>query len=263
MQHSLALTGDPIGHSLSPAMHRAAFRASGLKGSYELRPGGPKAFAAAVEELRAGELTGINVTMPHKRRAMDVCDRLTDLAQRAGSVNTLKVRSGEIYGHSSDAAAFSGLLSSGALRRSRIVILGSGGSAASALAAIASIGADFDVVIQSRQASTANELLERTGVDARVDVWGSPLQESVLINATPLGMAPGEELPEGMVGSSAGLIDLPYAAGRTHAVELATSLGIPVVDGLKFLSLQGAESFLWWTGTRVDPSVMEEAARNG
>jgi shikimate dehydrogenase len=105
----LGLMGWPVGHSFSPKMHNAAFRELGLAGEYSLypvRPGDSSAMMNLVNLLRAGRLTGLNVTIPHKQAIIPLLDRLTPSADAIGAVNTLYVENGQLVGHNTDAPGF-------------------------------------------------------------------------------------------------------------------------------------------------------------
>lgn len=251
MEYRFALAGDPVAHSLSPAMHTAALRESGLAGSYEPIRCDVEGFRHLVQRLVNGEYAGLNVTMPHKGVAHDVCDHLTPEAAAAASVNTLRAAGTSILGHSSDVVAFRQAFAAvGA--PSRVIVMGTGGSARAALAAFAG-----EVFVWGRN---------RNRVDGFVTDHGGVALDRlpssyVLVNCTPLGMR-GEDLPEGLVESASGLIDLPYGRMQTPAVSTAHEAGLPVVDGLRFLAVQAAESFHWWTGVEVGVDTMVDATRN-
>jgi shikimate dehydrogenase len=255
----LALLGDPVGHSRSPAIHRAALASLGLSGFYEARRTGKDGLFMAVEELRTGALDGINVTMPLKAIAAGAADILTDLARRSGSVNTLRARDGQVEGHSTDAAAMTTVLGDGRFALGApILILGAGGAAAAVLTAMEG----RSVFIGTRRREAAEELARRTGHEVVAVEFGDPVPDAIVVNATPIGML-GEPLPAGVVESASGLVDLAYGRVGTPATAEARDSGLPVVDGIEFLALQAGESFSWWTGLQAPVDVMLEAAKNG
>ncbi len=251
MEFRFALAGDPVAHSLSPAMHTAALLESGLEGSYELVQCDGDGFRVLVGRLVKGEFAGLNVTMPHKGIAHEVSEHLTPEAGSAASVNTLRAVDGSIHGHSSDVVAFREAFAAIG-RPSRIVLMGAGGSARAALAAFAG-----EALVWGRNPDRVESFVADHGGSA----LGSLPQDYVLVNCTPLGMR-GEKLPGDLLGSAAGLIDLPYGPRATAAVLAARAEGIPVVDGFWFLAVQAAESFRWWTGVEVGVDTMVDAARN-
>ncbi|MDP2622643.1 MAG: shikimate dehydrogenase [Actinomycetota bacterium] len=251
----LVLLGDPVVHSRSPAIHRAALAATGIDGSYEVRQVDCAGLDAALSELRSGVIDGANVTMPHKAGAAELVDVLAEDAGRAGAVNTIGRVDGRLFGWNTDVAAMGTAI--GSMPSGVVLILGSGSAAASA--AVALQGRAFR--ISARRQEAARRLAYRLGAQGTVP-WGMPLAGALLVNATPLGML-GEALPEAVVGSATGLIDLPYGARPTPAVGEAGRRGIPVVDGIDLLVAQAAESFTIWTGLEAPVAVMAQAARGG
>ena len=233
-------------------MHRQAFRLTGLEGEYRVIRTGLADLAGVVDELMAGEMEGLNVTMPLKEAAGRLAERLTPEATTAGAVNSLRVRDGALEAHSTDVTAFQAIF-----RRhpqvDRLLVLGGGGAARSALAAWTGPPA----WISLRSPSMAERLIDQWA-DLRVVEWGKSLDEAIVINATPLGMA-GESLPEGIVQAALVLIDLPYGRQPTPATATATCT---VVDGIDFLALQAAACFEWFTGAPVDSAALAMAARN-
>jgi shikimate dehydrogenase len=251
----LALLGDPVDHSRSPAIHTAALAAAGIDGVYEARRVDGDGVTAACREMRSGSLDGANVTMPWKSRAADECDQPIGEASRIGVVNTLVPVGGRVHGHNTDVAGIRDAL----VRLPRdvpVVILGSGATAAAAL--LACEGRDVTVVARRTEASEA--LVRRVGVATTLAHWEAPSPGSVIVNTTPIGMR-GEALPPGWVELGAGLVDLAYGADETPAVAGARAAGLPVVDGIGVLVAQAAASFELWTGVTAPLEAMERAAR--
>lgn len=252
----LALLGDPVGHSRSPAIHQAALAAAGIEGRYEARRVDSLGVYQACSEIRAGTLSGANVTMPHKRTAAAAADRLAPDAARCGAVNTLVAESGEVVGHNTDVGGLHLAREwAGISPGSPVLVLGAGGAAAAALVAFA--GCELSVA--TRRGGAGRDLGAALGIPAREVAWGEPVAGVIVVNATPLGMH-GEPLPPGVVEEAAGLIDLPYGAERTPAVSAARRLGRPTADGLDVLVAQAALSFRLWTGVAADVGAMRRAA---
>jgi shikimate dehydrogenase len=254
MEFRFALAGDPVAHSLSPAMHHAALKESGLSGTYDLVQCDEAGFRDLVRLLASGDYSGLNVTMPHKGLAHSLCDDLTPEADTAASVNTMRAGDSSISGHSSDVIAFRKAFAEVGHPTSAI-LMGTGGSARAALA-----GFDGEVHLWGRSPERVESFASR--YPGRVFPLHDAPAGAVLVNCTPLGMN-GEELPSALLESSEALIDLPYGRGETPAVSAARRAGIPLVDGYRFLAVQAAESFRWWTGVEVDIDTMVDAARNG
>ncbi|HSK07339.1 MAG TPA: shikimate dehydrogenase [Acidimicrobiia bacterium] len=253
----LAVLGDPVAHSRSPAIHQAAMRHLGIEGRYEAIRAGSAQLADAVAELRSGALHGINVTMPLKEEAARLADDLTDEAFRSGSVNTLRARDERVEGHSTDVIAIRLALADQRFEASApILLLGSGGAAAAALVGMAG----RSVFLSARRPERAAALAGRVGTEVGFLRFGTGLAGAVVVNATPLGMR-GETLPENIVGPASGVIDLAYGDAPTPTVQRARESGLAVMDGTEFLVLQAAASFRWWTGMTPPTEVMLEAAR--
>jgi len=251
----LAVLGDPVAHSLSPLLHRAALEATGIPGEYEARRVDAAGMAEAVDAIRRGDLDGANVTMPHKALALELADEADDTARRAGAVNTLVRVTGRVVGHNTDVVGvrtawrWGGLPTTGP-----VIVLGAGGAAAAAVLALA----HRDIIVAARRPEEAQALLDRLGVDGTVrglDVTG---RGAVVVNATPLGMR-GEELPGPILEEAVGLFDMAYGAVPTPAVRRAASAGIPVVAGPVMLLGQAMASFRLWTGRRAPEAAMRQA----
>ena len=252
----LAILGSPVGHSLSPAMHNAALAYAGLDGGYEARDVDVDGFLGAATELRAGRLTGANVTMPHKLLAYEVCDEHTVAASRVGAVNTLTMAGSSLLGANTDVAGVTAAWSTADLpTEGPVVILGAGGAAAAAQVALA--GRDLFVV--ARRPELAAAAVSKCGSGAAVLAWEEPIPPAVVVNATSLGMA-GETLPEHILDVAIGLLDMPYSNEPTRAVRTMQARGLPVAGGLEMLVGQAVGSFQLWTGIAVPGAVFRKAA---
>lgn len=251
----LAVLGDPIEHSLSPAIHNAAFAAAGLIGEYSRRRVDAAGLADALQEIRAGSLSGANVTMPHKELAAELCDRVSRVASRAGAVNTL-VRSGSaVVGHNTDVAGIRAAWTEGRLPTAApVLVLGAGGAAAAALLALEG----REIFVAARRPGGAAQLGERVGVVAHALEWGDPVPGAVVVNATPLGMQ-GERLDLEIIEHAVGLFDMAYAHEPTPTVSTATHEGTPAVDGRRMLLHQAAAAFELWTGHEAPLAAMDAA----
>lgn len=245
-RYRLAVLGDPVEHSRSPEIHEAMLEIAGLEGSYQRVRADRDGLSQAVAALRTGEWHGLNVTMPLKSAAADVSDHLSPQAERSHSVNTLLLRGDEVWGHSTDSSAFRELIFGERFGDAEtVLLLGSGGSAAAALAAI---DGQRSVYISARRPERARRLARTFG--GEVISFGAGVAGAVVINTTPLGMS-GEDLPEGIVDFAAGLIDLPYSSRPTPAVKMARARSLPTADGFEFLIRQAMDSFHLWTGAVI------------
>ncbi len=250
------MLGDPIDHSMSPVIQSAALAAAGITGTYEARRVDAAGMRQAVEEIRSGSLDGANVTMPHKRLAAKLSDRVERLAARGGVANTLVREDGEVVGHNTDIPGIkTAWVAAGLPGDGPVVVLGAGGAAAAALLALEG----RDLFVQARAAERAEDLVQRLGVEARVMTWAAPPHDgATIVNATPIGMH-GEQLPRTLTERAAGLFDMAYGADVTSAVSEARRAGIPAAAGLDMLLAQAAESFRLWTGEVADRAAMAAA----
>ena len=248
--------GHPVGHSRSPQMHNAAFAALGLDWVYVPFDIDPVNIAAAVESVRALGLVGVNVTVPLKELVAPHLDSLSETARQIGAVNTLVHTDGHLHGDSTDGA---GLLR--ALRAHgqnpvgrRVLLLGAGGSARAAAFALAGAGAR--VWISGRSADKVSRLADAVNAHfpgaACAAGWGASVSGiDVIVNATPLGMAPHtSEMPAlapSMLAARPFVYDLIYNPPDTLLMQAARAAGSETANGLRMLVEQGLLSLARWT----------------
>src|SRR6185295_1592801 len=166
-----AVIGSPVAHSRSPAMHLAAYRALGMAHTYEKIETPFEELAERFAALRDGTYAGLNVTVPLKTRALAMADVADESAKRTGAANTLVVRDGKVIAHNTDAPALRGELNAGVRGRSAIV-LGTGGAARAAVAALAELGA-ARIIVRARDVTHVDPL---RGVALDVAIEAQPLQ---------------------------------------------------------------------------------------
>lgn len=264
------LIGDPVAHSLSPVMHNAAFAALGLTATYALWPTPLADLPARIAHIRAGDVLGANVTVPHKQAVIPLLDRLTDVARLAGAVNTIVVQEGGLLGDNTDVAGFARAV---AERRPgwaprRAVVLGAGGAARAVLVALSELGRGT-IRLTNRTRERADSLASTLpSVPIEVILWdnlaGALDGVDLLVNATSLGWHAGElpiEQPlVDRLAPDALVADLTYR--ETDLLKMAIASGRDALDGLPMLVYQGAASFERWTG-RVAPVAVMRAAIEG
>jgi shikimate dehydrogenase len=248
----VGLLGDPVSGSLSPRMQNAAFAARGLDWAYVPLPVDAAGLADAVRGLVAQGFAGANVTVPHKTAVAPLCDELDDVAERAGSVNTLVVRDGRVLGSSTDGLAVAWVVRPG----DHALILGAGGAARAVAPALLDAGAESVAVAARREAAAAEFAASSHGVEVATEKEPA----DVVVNATPVR----DEVLVTLDGVRV-VVDLAYRQdGRATAlVEAAGAAGIETVDGLEVLVRQGAASFERWTGIEAPVDVMRAAVRPG
>lgn len=263
----------PAGHSLSPAMHNAAFAQLGILARYEALEVAPDALAAAVAELRRPEVYGANVTIPHKVAVMSLLDELSEEARRIGAVNTIVNRDGRLTGCNTDAAGFlRALREDGGFEPAGVsaVVLGAGGAARAVAYALLRAGVSR-LALYNRTPSAARALAASLEREAKVEVLEpSALPEAVrasqlLVNATSVGMAqPGEAsarspLEPRLLPREGFVCDLVYRPAQTRLLREAAAAGLRVQNGVPMLVYQGAEAFGHWTGQAAPVQVMRAA----
>ncbi|MFZ6031465.1 MAG: shikimate dehydrogenase [Chloroflexota bacterium] len=283
---SLALTGYPLGHSMSPAIHAAALRETGLQGEYKLYPiapgaEGPGSLADLVTRVRSRRLHGLNVTIPHKETVIPLVDELTPMAHAIGAVNTIFWDGEKLIGDNTDAPGFLAdlerlapdLFRTAGPGQKSAVVLGSGGGARAVAYALAIAGWQLTIVFarpeDERQANCLADDIARSAT--RPDVAaparlaaGSP---DLLVNCTPLGMHPHPEAtpwPQGIpLPAGAVVYDIVYNPVQTRFVAEARAAGLPASTGLGMLVSQAALAFERWTGKKPPFAPMLRAAEEG
>jgi shikimate dehydrogenase len=236
-------------------MQNAAFRATGLDWTYEILDVAPAELANAVDSLRAHDVAGANVTIPHKLAVMERMDRIDADALRAHAVNTINKEGDHLVGYNTDVAGIRAAIDAVGLmpRGAAVVVLGAGGSARAA--AVALEGAHLTFV--ARHPENVGEM------PGRVMAWDDPAWPplvrgaDLLLNATPLGRREEMPLRPNALPAKGGVIDLVYVAGGTPLVRKARSLGLPSADGWRVLLVQGARSFEIWTGRQAPVDAMK------
>jgi len=269
----VGIIGWPVEHSVSPAMHNAAFEALGLRWRYERWPTPPEELAARIAGLRAAEVAGANVTVPHKQAVISHLDGIAEEARVIGAVNTIVHRDGRLVGHNTDWQGFLASLREAGFdpRGQRCAVIGAGGAARAVVYALARTGAAVAVfnrtveraqrLVQDLKAHLPSAVLEAHGLDALVTVGE---ETALLVNATSLGMWPHVEgcpWPESQpLPAHLTVCDLVYNPLETRLLARARAAGCTAIDGLGMLVWQGAEAFRLWTGQMPSVERMREAA---
>lgn len=267
----LAVLGEPIAHSRSPVMHSAALEELGLAGAwtYEAIEVPAEEFDGLVRSLAGRGFAGVNVTVPHKLRALALADEASVAAREVGAANTLTFAKGRITADNTDVIGIADAFP-GTVRGARALVLGAGGSARAAVWALREAGAD--VAVWNRTAERAAALAAEMGVEAASGTAGF----KIWVNATTVGMDTpdgGHHLAEARVANLKDLpiaddgldaevvMDLAYGKRETALIEAARQAGARTVDGLEVLARQGAASLRIWTGESPSLETMLRAAR--
>ncbi len=263
------LIGYPVDHSLSPVFQQAAFNALRLGVRYELWPTPTDEMPERIASLREPRVIGANVTVPHKQRAFDLVDDVSDLARRVGAVNTIVKRGDRLMGDNTDVAGFLYPLRARGIHldQMRAVVLGAGGAARGVLVGLQLAGCPH-IVVANRTLERARGLAQDLDGPVSAAGFGDDLGEllreaDLLVNATSVGWH-GDALPLDerlldSLSSSALVYDLTYR--QTPLLRFAAKRGNPALDGLEMLVAQGAESFRLWTGQEPPFDLMLATAR--
>lgn len=264
----IGLIGDPVEHSLSPAFQQPAFDALDLPIRYELWRTSLAELPSRLDDIRAGRALGANVTVPHKEAAFRLVDVASDVARRAGAVNTISIREGQLAGDNTDVHGFIVPLRERGFvfGEAQAVILGAGGAARGVAVALLDAGiARLAIVNRTRQRA---EAIASALADSRIVTGGLETLSDhaagaqLLINATAIGWTDsgfpaGDDALASLAGSAIAY-DLTYR--ETPFLSAARTAGLTAIDGLAMLVHQGARSFEIWTGQPAPVDMMWQSA---
>jgi len=259
MINQYTVLGQPIAHSLSPVVHQLFGELTQRKISYTRTEATPENFAQLVIDFQASGAKGCNVTAPFKQLAVSLCDKLAPLAQRAGSVNTIRMqRDGSRVGHNTDGLGLVADILTNRRRKlesSRILLLGAGGAARGVLAPLlATKPAELHLANRTAgKAETLASLFSDLGsiTSSGYDDIKSDKPYDIIINATTPAAAGGmPDLPDALVDKGTLVYDMTYATSDTAFMQWGKSLGGSAINGLGMLVEQAAESYLIWEGVR-------------
>jgi shikimate dehydrogenase len=260
--------GHPVGHSRSPAMQNAAFAAAGLDAVYVALPAPPERLAEAIAGAHALGFQGLNVTVPHKQAALELCATVDATARTVGAVNTLRRAARGWEGFNTDAPACLALLeAAGVGRGARALLVGAGGAARAAAWALVRAGAALRVA--ARRQDAAREL---AGAFAPGTADGVPIPQAVpfddlgdeaaradvVVNGTSIGLA-GQPAALPGVSPRDGQVVVDFVYGDTELARRARAAGARLVTGEQLLVRQGALAFTLWTGRPAPEAVMAAA----
>ena len=269
MTRRVVLIGHPVAHSLSGAMHQAAFDEGGIDAVYELWDRAPIGLAEAIGEIRGDDFLGANVTIPHKEKVVPLVEKLTEEAHATGAVNTITREGKRLVGHNTDVPGFRIALDRlvGKQKMPRqAVVLGAGGGARAVVFGLITEGFTR-IIVFNRHLHRAEGLVKHFSRSAaHMELKAMPWHESiieaelaktrVLVNATSIGLhgdetpIPGELLPPDLL-----VLDLIYR--KTRLLRDAAAAGDQTADGEIMLLHQGAAAFTLWTGQPAPLELMQ------
>lgn len=268
-----AVLGYPARHSLSPRMHQAAFRALAMDATYEAIEVPPDRLERELDRLHVEGYAGLNLTTPHKERAVALVRETTDEAGAAGAVNTLRRDRDGWLGHATDGLGFEAWArgSGVEIRGARVLLVGAGGAARSIAPNLAAL-APSSVNVVSRSAAHARDLAARFDALASgaIPVRAASLQDDppserwdLLIRLLSTAEVGGAEARWwSRLGTGAAVLEGNYEERAAGARALAQEQGLRFADGLGLLLHQGARSFEFWTGVEAPVEVMRQALVN-
>jgi shikimate dehydrogenase len=270
-----ALIGDPIEHTMSPAMHNAAFKKLGLDYLYIPFRVKSTELKEAVAGLRALNVRGFNVTIPHKVSVIPLLDSLDSLAAKIGAVNTVVNDGDHLKGYNTDAEGFLRALRGRGIepQDKNVVILGAGGASRAISYILARHGAQLAILNRKLELDWAKDIArlikKELGKEVKVGelvprVLSLALEKAeILVNATSVGMslAGGKSpVPAGLLHRRLVVFDIVYNPLVTKLLKEAKAAGAKVIDGVTMLAWQGALAFEKWTGQTAPVELMRREA---
>lgn len=265
MNSSYALIGYPLGHSMSPQIHKKLFELAGIKADYELKEIKPEELKNSYDYLRS--LIGFNITIPHKIPIIDFCSDLSEGAKRYGSVNCIKNEKGKSIGYNTDVLGFvKSIEQLGASLSSRVCLLGCGGVGRMMAIEAAHQGAELTMAVRTEDIPVAEGIkseIEKALPKSKVNVIN--LQEmkggyDLVINATPVGMYPKTDfspLAKEQLEGVKYLFDAIYNPTETLLSKYAKESGAKVSTGMAMLVLQAVAAHEIWNGSEYRQSDIE------
>lgn len=269
------LIGDPVEHSLSPAIHNAAFKRTGLNCVYLAC--GVKDVKSAVGGLRGLGIIGASVTIPHKVAAMRYVDEVEDVAKWIGSINTIVNSRGILKGYNTDAmGALAALKKSGArLAGANVLILGSGGAARAISFAVAADGKAKQIeilgIIEKEYRKLSRDISTKTKVPARGIAWNDKSlakafeKANIVVQCTPVGMYPKTgktSVPQNLLRPGLVVMDIVYNPLETRFLKDARSMGCKVIPGMEMFLNQAVAQFELFTRKKAPRELMRRVIRD-
>ena len=261
------IIGYPVEHSFSPLMHNAAFSALKMDARYLAFLVNPDSIQQSIAGIRALNISGVNVTVPHKSSVIPFLDEVTPLAKMLGAVNTIKNAEGHLTGTNTDITGFIRSLEelNFSPKNKTIALLGAGGSARAVLAGLAEAGVTR-ILIYNRTALRAESLVTEFADKFQDTMLESVSVETVLdtsldllVNTTTVGMqSDASPLDLSQSKKIEHVVDLIYSPAKTKLIMQAQELGIPRINGSGMLLYQGCDAFTFWTGKTAPETVMRK-----
>ena len=265
--------GDPIEHTMSPAMHNAAFREKGIDFLYVPFRVRKEELEKAIEGMRALNIKGLNVTIPHKVAVIPFLDELDPVAEKIDAVNTIVNEDGVLKGYNTDATGFlQALLENGIEPEGKnVLVLGAGGASRAISLILADRGAHLTILNRLQELDWAEELADRISqifgretkamVLNRENLIKTLEKTDILVNATSVGMTPDihqTPVDSDLLKPELTVFDIVYNPIKTRLLREAESAGSRTISGVEMLVWQGALAFEKWTGLKAPVDLMRQ-----
>lgn len=268
----LGILGDPITHVASPVMHNALFNAMGIDCVYVPFKVSKDRLKDAINGLKALNVLGFNITIPHKVSILPYLDKIEGNAQIIGAINSVKVERSLLIGRNTDAEGALKALRNASitLEKSNVIIFGAGGAARAMLFSLVPIANKITIINRSNERLnrllTDCHALDFTNVHGitfnKIEQMKSCISESnLIINSTSVGMYPNinqSVIPAEFLHSNCAVFDMVYNPLKTRLIQDASKIDCKIVSGLDMLVHQGAIAFEWWTGLPANINLMHE-----
>ena len=249
--------GNPIEHSLSPKLHNYWIKEKNINAIYEKKVSDEKDLRKIIEDLKNSKISGINVTLPFKKTVIPLVDKLTALAEKTQSVNTIYKKDYKIIGDNTDVGGFEHALKyiNYNVKNKKIFILGAGGVAPSIIAALKKLGSP-GIFLSNRTKKKAEDL-KYIFPDLKIINWGEMTDFDMIINTTSIGLKNNEEikLDFGKIGSNKLFYDVIYNPKKTNFLSKGEELGNKIENGKMMFIYQAQLAFKIWHNILPDVNV--------
>ncbi len=272
----LCIIGNPIEHSMSVTMHNAAIQKLGLNYVYVAFKVFQNDLSSAINGLRAFNIKGSSITIPHKITAMKYLDKIEPMAKNIGAINTIKNENGILIGRNTDGEGFLKSIREHDydLKDKKIILFGAGGAARACAFYLAKEVAGITII--NRTNDRMNDLILKLQSKYEIPIKGINISKSedikkeiensdMLVNTTPVGMYPdGNEslVKQSWLHPELFVVDVIYSPIQTKLLQKASSIGCNVLPGVDMLVNQGIIAFKWWTGVSPDKKLMKQVVLN-
>jgi shikimate dehydrogenase len=262
MTQRYGIVAHPVGHSLSPTMHNAAFKALGIEATYEAFDIAPDSLGAFVNEQK--EIAGLSVSLPHKTAIIEHLDGIDQTSQRIGAVNTVYKKDGQTWGTNTDAPGFLNALKAVVpeLKDKRVMVIGAGGAARAVLSVL--VDEVNSVTVINRTVPTGVSLAKEFNCR-----YGGKIEDlttetpDIIVNTTSVGLEGREEpklVPDDFLESDMVIFDIVYRReGETQLIQKSKAAGAMTINGKAMLLEQGILQFELWTGQPAPREIMVQA----